>query len=581
MFYLLLPLQFLCLTPSLNEPINLVRSILLAVAVTLFVIAQPDVLRAKNKFLYLLLILPGIYVISAVANKQNPVLALLGNYNRNFGIFTLIAIGLLVLITANSRIKPSAFLSYGVWPITALAVIYSYMQSFDVDPLGWAETDRTVLTLGNSDYAASFLAMLVIVPIYGFFAYPNKFIKASMIPLLWLINNAGLNSQAYQYRVIALVSVIVFLVVFFWEKIAALPKLLTGGSVMGFLGLAAFFVLSNKAELISRTSFEDRISQQKMGLSMFLDHPIFGVGIDQMGRYIPLYLKPIDIVRNGSLVVPDKTHNTFIDHLATGGIFAGLVFTAFFIFSLIIVFQLMRKTDKKENRPLTALIAGIWVAYTAQQFISTDEVMLMIMPFMAFGLMCKLYFNESEPLTRKNKGIDNPIRVSLVRSVISVFLILVLVIGGRAIYFDSQVKKILTHEITNGDIALSTIKKFPNPKSTEQIIVDALSNLSNCNFANIASDELLKVDNRSGQAWYFKTLCIDATGDRKTALTYIEKALNLQPVNLIYLEAKFKLMASLGDVNGATSVLETMKTINPNLPNLADLQALLKVPATN
>jgi O-antigen ligase len=581
MFYLLLPLQFLCITPSLNEPINLARSILLALTVTIFVIAQPEVLKAKNKFMYLLLILPGIYVISALANKQNPILALLGNYNRNFGILTFIAIGLLVLIASSSKSKVSSFINYGVWPITALAVIYSYMQSFNLDPLAWAEPDRTVLTMGNSDYAAAFMGMLIVVPFYGFFAHPNKLIKALMIPLLWLINNAGLNSQAYQYRVIALVSVIVFLVVYFWEKIAALPKLLTGGSVMGFLGLTAFFVLSNKAELISRTSFEDRISQQKMGISMFSDHPIFGIGIDQMWRYMPMYLKPSDIVINGSDVVPDKTHNVFIDHLAHGGILAGIIFTVFIIFSLVIVFQLMRKSQNKENRPLIALLAGIWVSYVAQQFISTDQVVLMIMPFMAFGLMCKLYFSEAEPSSKSQKKLSGNNSNLLIRGVMSVLLLVISIVGGQAIYYDSQVKKILTREIMNGDIALSTIKSFPNPKTTEAIIVDAMSNLQNCPFAIAATDELLKIDNRSSQAWYIKTLCVDATGDRKTALTFIENAMEFQPINTRYLEAKFKLMASLGDVNGATSVLETMKTINPNLPNLADLQALLKVPATN
>ena len=579
MFYLLLPLQFLSVTTNLNEPINLARSILLVFAVTIFGLANPEVLKAKNKYMYLLLILPGIYLFSALANKQNPVLALLGNYNRNFGILTFIAVGLLVLITANSKMKTNAFLNYGVWPITALAVIYSYVQSFDVDPLVWAETDRTVLTLGNSDYAASFLGMLIVVPLYGFFAYSNKLVKASMVPLLWLINNAGLNSQAYQYRVIALVSVIVFVVVYFWEKIAGLPKVLTGGSLLGFLGLATYFILSNKAELISRTSFEDRISQQKMGISMFTDHPIFGVGIDQMWRYMPMYLKPIDIVKNGPDVVPDKTHNTFIDHLAHGGIFAGLVFTVFIIFSLVIVFQLMRKTDKKENRPLIALLAGIWVAYVAQQFISTDEIMLMITPFMAFGLMCKLYFSEEESSGTSQKRLSGDNSNLLIRGVMSVLLLVVSIVGGQAIYYDSQVKKILTREITNGDIALSTIKDFPNPKTTEAIIVDAMSNLQNCPFALVATDELLKVDDRSAQAWYIKTLCVDSTGDRKSALALIDKAVALQPINLRYLEAKFKLMASIGDFAGASIVLEKIKSINPNLVNLADLEALLKKPA--
>jgi tetratricopeptide (TPR) repeat protein len=240
----------------------------------------------------------------------------------------------------------------------------------------------------------------------------------------------------------------------------------------------------------------------------------------------------------------------------------------------------MRKKDSKENRSLIALLAGIWIAYVAQQFISTDEVMLMIMPFMAFGLICKLYFAgaESQSKPKTNSGTATP--ALLTRGLMSVFLVVVVVIGGQSIYYDSQVKKILTHEIMNGDVALSTIKKFPNPKTTEEIIVDAMSNLQNCPFAIAASDELLKVDNRSAQAWYVKTLCVDSTGDRKAALVLIEKAVELQPVNIRYLEAKFKLMASLGDVTGATTVLETLKSINPNLPNFAELQALLKVPVT-
>lgn len=580
MFYLLLPLEFLCITKGLNEPINLARSILLVLSVTIFAIIFPDVFKVKNKIMYLPLVLPGIYVISALFNKQNPILALLGNYNRNFGIFTLIAVALLVLISANANSNINAFLNYGVWPITVLAVIYSYMQSFNIDPFVWAETDRTVLTMGNSDYAASFLGMLIIVPFYGFFAYKNRFIKASMLPLLWLMNNAGLNSQAYQYRVIALVSVVTFVVVYFWEQIVGLPKALTGGSIIGLLGVTTFFILSNKAELISRTSFEDRISQQKMGISMFSDHPIFGVGIDQMWRYMPMYLKPIDIVKNGSNVVPDKTHNTFIDHLAHGGIFAGLVFTTFIIFSLIIVFKLMKKTDKKENRPIIALLSGIWLAYIGQQFVSTDQVLLMILPFIAFGLICRLYYLEEQSLSPTKKKTIRSNSNLIIRGVMSIFLLVISIVGGQAIYYDSQVKKILTHKIINGDIALSTIKSFPNPKTAEEIIVDAMSNIQNCPFAIVASDELLKIDNRSAQAWYIKTICADANGDRNNALAYITKAVALQPLNIPYLEAKFKLLASVGDIQGATRVLEKLKSINPNLPNLTELEALLKVPTT-
>ena len=130
----------------------------------------------------------------------------------------------------------------------------------------------------------------------------------------------------------------------------------------------------------------------------------------------------------------------------------------------------------------------------------------------------------------------------------------------------------------NGDVALHVIKSFPNPKTTEAIIVDAMSNLGNCPFAIAASDELLKLDDRSSQAWYVKTLCADATGDLKTASNYLDKAIVFQPINTRYLEAKVKLLVALGDKSSAEDVLQKIKSINPNLPNLADLQALVVAP---
>jgi hypothetical protein len=136
-----------------------------------------------------------------------------------------------------------------------------------------------------------------------------------LIPLIatW---RAGINSQAYQFRVLAVLAVTVFLLVYFWPKIQKTSVLIRGIAVVVISSGIAFFVISNRTELISRTSLTDRISQQNMGLRMFSDHPVFGVGIDQFWRFIPQYLQPADIQRNGSLVVPDKTHNLIIDHLA-------------------------------------------------------------------------------------------------------------------------------------------------------------------------------------------------------------------------------------------------------------------------
>ena len=281
MYFLFIPILFLSITPSLNEPVNLARSAILISWILLSLIAQPQMLRINSKWQLLILSIPFGYLISSIALKQNLVLSLLGNYNRNFGLFTLLAIGILVINVTSEKVQTKDFVKFAVLPVTIFSIVYSFVQSFDLDPIIWAETDRTVLTLGNSDYAAALLGVLIVVPIFGFFKFESKILKVTTVIPFLLMLRAGLNSQAYQFRVLAVFSVVVFLTVFFWPKIQKISIILRSISSLAIVTLVAIFVASNRSELISRTSFTDRISQQSMGLRMFSDHPIFGVGVDQ------------------------------------------------------------------------------------------------------------------------------------------------------------------------------------------------------------------------------------------------------------------------------------------------------------
>lgn len=577
MYFLLIPILFLSITPSLNEPVNLARSVILISWILLFLIAQPQMLRIKSKWQLLILSIPIGYLISSIALKQNLTLFLLGNYNRNFGLFTLMAIGILVINATNEKVQTKDFVKFAVLPVTIFSIVYSFVQSFDLDPIIWAETDRTVLTLGNSDYAAALLGVLITVPIFGFFKFQSKILKfATVVPFL-LILRAGLNSQAYQFRVLAVFSVVVFLTVYLWPNIQKISITLRLISAFVIGALVAFFVASNRSELISRTSFTDRISQQGMGLRMFSDHPIFGVGVDQFWRFIPKYLQPSDIQRNGSLVVPDKTHNLIIDHLAMGGIFVGLAFTAFLVYSLVITYKLNRLGAELKNRNEFALLSGMWVTYVVHLFISTDNLFMMTFGYASFGLIAQAYYANYPVKTKEGKVATESkvLSPNTIRIVAAVVLLAVSVVNIKALTVDTKIKKIVTNQVQSGDEIIQTLRSFPNPKTAEQVIVYLLQNLQNCPVAIIASDDLLKLDNRSAQAWYFKTLCSDAANDQKTALAYIDQAIDLQPMNLIYLDAKVRLEVRLKDVAAASTTIERIRTINPTYESINSLEELV------
>jgi O-antigen ligase len=452
---------------------------------------------------------------------------LIGNYNRNFGVVTLLAIATLVIYLSNSKTKTKEFLVFGILPIIVISILYSFIQLRNLDPVIWSESDRVVLTLGNSNYAAALLGALVIFPLYGIVTFRNVFYKifflASMVLIMW----AGLRTQAYQFRVLSLSSVLIFITIYYWPKIQKIPFVLRS-IVFGLLSVALItFVTVNRNELIARTNFTDRISQQKMGLRMFLDHPIFGVGVDQFWRYVPQYLQSDDIQRNGFLVVPDKTHNLIIDHLAMGGILVGISFVAFLIYSLLLVFKLNKLNSELFNRGEFALLSGIWITYVVHLFISTDNIVMMTLSFTCFGLISRDYYrtvpDKPKEVRKLQKSLSSGKTVTRFVA-LAVFLSIAL-LNFNALSHDAKIKRILNNQIQSGNEVVQIVKSFPNPKTSEQVIIYLLNNVQNCPVANTVIDDLLVVDNRSGQGWFFKAFCSDAGNDQKSALIYINKAL--------------------------------------------------------
>jgi len=577
MIFLLIPLQFILIVPYLNEPINLPRSALLALWVAVLCIKNPLNLRLKSSQQLLLLAIPIVYFISGIINHQNPILMMMGNYNRNFGIVTLLAIAVFVIYLTNTKTKTKDFLVFGILPITVISILYSFIQSGNIDPIIWTESDRTVLTLGNSNYAGALLGALAIVPLYGVISLRNVFYKILMIVVLFLILWSGFRTQAYQFRLLFILSILTFTTLYFWPKIQRIPLAIR---IIVF-GLFSFvlitFVTINRTELIARTNFTDRISQQKMGLRMFLDHPIFGVGVDQFWRYVPQYLQAEDIQRNGFLVVPDKTHNLIIDHLAMGGFFVGVLFVAFLIYSFILIYRLNKLDSELLNRGEFALLSGIWITYVVHLFISTDNIFMMTLCFASFGLISRDYYaligSKSRLVPRLQKVKKSGLMVG--RVLASVMLISIAYLNFNALSNDAKIKKILSNQVQSGDEIVQTVKSFPNPKTSERVIVYLLTNVQNCPVAATVIDDLLSLDNRSGQGWFFKAVCSDAGNDQKTAVNFINKALEFQPLNTNYWEAKFRLEVRLKDFPNAEKSLGKIREINPKNTRLNELNLLL------
>jgi hypothetical protein len=148
----------------------------------------------------------------------------------------------------------------------------------------------------------------------------------------------------------------------------------------------------------------------------------------------------------------------------------------------------------------------------------------MVLGFASLGAVLGIYSKEKSKIATSSIAMTS--KNALGVRLFGIFMLLPLVlISSNAISNELKIKAVVTNRILDGNQILDIIKSFPNPKGTEMIIVQALKNADNCPFTNVASDELLKLDDRSAQGWYFKALCSDFNGDYAGSLKFVNKAL--------------------------------------------------------
>ena len=578
MFFLVVPILFLSIFPIAWEPLNFGRSFILIIWLLLFMVAQRNFSKVKLKIIFLIPIIIFTYTISAIINKQNYIQMLIGHYNRNMGVITLVSIFLILYIITTYQLNFKLLIRYAFWPTAILTLVYGYIQYFELDPLTWGESDRTVLTLGNSNFAAVHLVFICLFLLNQIFFTKSRNIKLLLALVLLLIFNLGLFTQAFQFRVLLSVGLVIFLSIYYFEHIRNFGSLKNAI----FLSGVSLFIFTyttvkwDQLDLISRTGSVDRIESTLNALRVFKDHPIAGVGIEQFWKYSNFYKSTKQERILGDGISPDKAHNVFIDHFTNGGVIAGVLFIAFIVSSLVIIYRLNIGVNDQLSRNNLAMISSIWIAYTASLFISTDSIYNQLLSYICLGFILKLYSflkcNEINNIpTSKNIYASTIMRLALLP-----LLIISLILGFRGFENSLDINKISSGKIITSKEILNTLKNFPNPKGVEFVSIFLLNqNKSNCSIVNESSSILLNQDQRSSQAYFMKAICADFYGQQELALTYIDKSLTLYPLSINYLETKLRLEFYLHRINSVQLTFEKMESIDPNFKKKEELLKLI------
>lgn len=578
MLYLVFPTVFIAFIPILNEPLNLARSLIFVTWIFAYSFIYPQKVITRNKLILLFSLVVVGYLGSALANLQNPVLALLGSYNRNLGLLVFIAVLLLFALTANSDCHFSNYSKYALWPTVVICLVVGYLQVFDLDPINWAEKNRVVLLFGNSNFAGSALGTLILVPLIYFLICTKLSFKLMNLSILILLAILGFRTETIQFYVISLVSIFSFSSVYYYHKFGQFSKkqksfiLISAFSSFG-CGLYFFW-----HQVLVYANFTDRINSTMIGIKIFQDHPFFGVGIEQFWRYQGEYKTISQAQYLGDNYVVDKAHNVFIDYFANGGVITGILFVLFIVLSILEIYKISIAKMTRQKRIEASFFSSIWFGYILQLFFTTDSLFTMSFAFLNFGLLVSLG-RQNFNVEKSFKGNNSSKSSRYIRAALTFLLALVSLLTVVSLKNDLMINSVVTNKLSDGNRILDSINDFPNPRGTEIIIAHVIKNVENCNFATAVSNELIKVDNRSAQGWYFKSYCSDFAEDQVLALKYISEALKFQPTNTVYLALKFNLEIKIKMFNEATLTLNQIKEINPNYSDLWKLSYLLNTSA--
>ena len=401
-----LPVMFVSVPLMFYDITTLFRSGILIVWPLVFLIFKPIDFRKNTPIVFLFIGILICYIFSWQINEQSYTNFLFGAYGRNLGVLALIGLYLLTLESADHYSVHSKDLIKSFYILLGLAIAYGFIQILKLDPIKWEKGSGYGSTLGNPNFSSALLGILSIIPLVYFFKVKSyiRYVHLTISALTLIVIFFSGSSQGF-----ILFFVNFLLYILFTNKINAkirkikkliiiLPTLIFS-SVVIFLGIAQF---SFMAKLInSSLQVTQRLEHWKLGYNIWKDHPIFGVGLDNMQKYGGEY-RSLDMTRWGQYTLPDRSHNVLIDSFVFGGLIAGILHCVFIFLVFRAILRLSRNKEKGAilDWPII-VISSVWFTYFLQSLISPDHILLTACGMMAAGALLGI-----DNLNKKN-GVRN------------------------------------------------------------------------------------------------------------------------------------------------------------------------------
>ena len=308
---------------------------------------------------------------------------------------------------------------------------------------------------------------------------------------------------------------------------------------------------------------------------MFLEHPIFGVGIDRYGSYFKEYREPGYPLIYGNAITSTNAHNVVIQNFATGGLFLG--FAYLFLCGIVIYssFKLIRSQNTSVQREIICLSA-IWLGYFAQSLISIDFIGLSIWGWVFGSTLIGLYIRNSiinlqsskADFTNKKKILNNG-RIPASSILFSGLVTIVTLVPSSIMLFNANQswKLIVSNPESNprqtaeyANQVISLIRRPLMEPDVQKLLILNVWKSGLDDAAKSLFDEIYAKDSRNLDLLKILSDMETNKGNIESAIIYRKRILEFDPWNIENIISLSQLYKANKDENEIKSLLKYLST---------------------
>ena len=330
-------------------------------------------------------------ILSTALGASPAIMNIYGTYARNTGALAYLALMIISISAALLQRGDQVRKIISVFLFCLLFnVLYGvYINLTDNDIFAWNNPYGNFLgTFGNPNFISAFLGIGFSVSL-AYFLFSKSIIWIRLLFLILLPAELYLiiETNSLQGMIVSLLglTIILFFIIrrqfhktllYFYSAIATF---IGGLTVLGMLQIGPL------TEYVYKTTVSVRGEYWRAGLKMFLESPVWGIGLDSYGDFYRRMRGSTALTWPGVNTVTDAAHNVFIDILAGGGLVLFLPFTAIqiYIFYKCVLFL---RINKGFDPVFVSLFVG-WITYLAQSVISISQLGLAIWGWLFMGLL--------------------------------------------------------------------------------------------------------------------------------------------------------------------------------------------------